>query len=47
MPFRHEIKHEINQRDPNKNVIYVTGETFGNELIKAINEKTNKRCCQE
>ena len=33
------IKHEINQRDPNKNVIYVTGETFGNELIKAINEK--------
>ena len=33
------IKHEINHRDPNKNVIYVTGETFGNELIKAITEK--------
>ncbi len=33
------IKQEITQRDPSKNVIYVTGEAFGNELIKAINEK--------
>jgi chromosomal replication initiator protein len=33
------IKQEISHRDPNKNVIYVTGEAFGNELIKAIDQK--------
>ncbi len=33
------IKQEINKRDPDKNVIYVTGESFGNELIKAIDQK--------
>ena len=33
------IKQEITHRDPGKSVIYVTGEAFGNELIKAINEK--------
>ncbi len=33
------IKQEILQRDPSKNVIYVTGEAFGNELIKAIDQK--------
>ena len=33
------IKQEINKKDPDKNVIYVTGESFGNELIKAIDQK--------
>ena len=33
------IKQEINKRTPDKNVIYVTGEAFGNELIKAIDQK--------
>lgn len=33
------IKHEVLQRDPRKNVIYVTGESFGNELIKAIDQR--------
>ncbi|MBE6851232.1 MAG: chromosomal replication initiator protein DnaA [Ruminococcus sp.] len=33
------IKHEILQREPNKKVIYVTGESFGNELIKAIDQR--------
>lgn len=33
------IKHEVLQRDPHKNVIYVTGESFGNELIKAIDQR--------
>lgn len=33
------IKHEIGNRTPDKNVIYVTGEAFGNELIKAIDQK--------
>jgi chromosomal replication initiator protein len=33
------IKHEIMRRDPEKNVIYVTGESFGNELIKAIDQR--------
>lgn len=33
------IKHEILSRDETKNVIYVTGEAFGNELIKAIDRK--------
>ena len=33
------IKQEINKRNPKKNVIYVTSEAFGNELIKAIDQK--------
>ena len=33
------IKQEISHRAPDKNVIYVTGESFGNELIKAIDRK--------
>ncbi|MBQ8927861.1 MAG: chromosomal replication initiator protein DnaA [Oscillospiraceae bacterium] len=33
------IKHQIMQDDPAKNVIYVTGEAFGNELIKAIDQR--------
>ncbi|MCQ2417094.1 MAG: chromosomal replication initiator protein DnaA [Oscillospiraceae bacterium] len=33
------ISHEMKQRDPNLNIIYVTGETFANEIIEAINQK--------
>ena len=33
------IRLEINRRSPDKNVIYVTGESFGNELIKAIGQR--------
>lgn len=33
------IKHEIMKANPDKNVIYVTGETFGNELIKSIDQR--------
>ncbi len=33
------IKQEIISRYPEKNVIYVTGESFGNELIKAIDQR--------
>lgn len=33
------IKHEIIRKDETKNVIYVTGESFGNELIKAIDQR--------
>ncbi|MBE6849218.1 MAG: chromosomal replication initiator protein DnaA [Ruminococcus sp.] len=33
------IKHEIIRRNPDKSVIYVTGEAFGNELIKAIDQR--------
>ena len=33
------IKHQIMKDTPDKNVIYVTGEAFGNELIKAIDQR--------
>ena len=33
------IKQEITGKNPERNVIYVTGEAFGNELIKAIDQK--------
>lgn len=33
------IKQEISKLAPDKNVIYVTGESFGNELIKAIDQR--------
>ncbi|MDE7121645.1 MAG: chromosomal replication initiator protein DnaA, partial [Oscillospiraceae bacterium] len=33
------IKNEINRNFPEKNAIYVTGETFGNELIKSIDKR--------
>ena len=33
------IKQEILNNSPEKKVIYVTGETFGNELIKAIDKR--------
>lgn len=34
------IKHEIVANDPQKNVIYITGESFGNELIKALDKRS-------
>ncbi len=33
------ISNEIKSRNPNTNIIYVTGETFANELINAIQQK--------
>ncbi len=33
------ISNEIKRRDPKTNIIYVTGETFANELINAIQQK--------
>lgn len=33
------IKHEIIKNNPDRNAIYVTGETFGNELIKSIDQR--------
>lgn len=35
----HAIAHEMKKRDPELNIIYVTGETFTNELIEAIQQK--------
>ncbi len=34
----HAIAHEVQQNYPNYNIIYVTSEEFGNDLIKGINE---------
>lgn len=34
------IEHEVKQRHPEYNVIYITGEAFTNELIKAISNKS-------
>ncbi len=33
------IEHEVRKNHPNMNVIYTTGESFTNELIKAVSEK--------
>lgn len=33
------IEHEVKKRNPEKNVMYVTCETFANELIKAITNR--------
>ena len=33
------IKHEMMNTNPDRNAIYVTGEAFGNELIKAIDQR--------
>lgn len=33
------ISHEVKSRNPNSNIIYVSGETFSNELITAIQNK--------
>lgn len=35
----HAISHEMKKRNPDLNIIYVTGETFTNELIEAIQQK--------
>ncbi len=34
----HAIAHEVKQNHPDYNIIYVTSEEFGNDLIKGINE---------
>lgn len=34
----HAIAHEVKQNHPEYNIIYVTSEEFGNDLIKGINE---------
>ena len=33
------ISHEMKKRNPQRKIIYVTGETFANELIEAISQK--------
>lgn len=33
------ISHEMKKKNPDLNIIYVTGETFANELIEAIHQK--------
>ena len=33
------IKHEVMKANPDRKAIYVTGETFGNELIKSIDQR--------
>ena len=35
----HAISHEMKKNNPNLNIIYVTGETFANELIEGIQLK--------
>ena len=37
----HAIGHRIWERNPNSRIIYITTETFTNELIQSISEKTN------
>ena len=37
------ISHEMKKRNPNLNIIYVTGETFTNELIEAIQKKDTSK----
>ena len=39
----HAISYEMKKRDPNLNIIYVTGETFTNELIEAIQKKETSK----
>ncbi len=35
----HAISHEIKQNNPDYNIIYVTSEEFGNDLIRSLDEK--------
>ncbi len=35
----HAIAHEIKQNNPDYNIIYVTSEEFGNDLIRSLDEK--------
>lgn len=35
----HAISHEIKQNNPSYNIIYVTSEEFGNDLIRSLDEK--------
>jgi chromosomal replication initiator protein len=35
------IGHALLQKDPSKNVVYCTGEVFGNEMIEAIQNRKN------
>lgn len=37
------IAHEIRERDPKKKVVYISSETFTNELISAIGDKSTKK----
>ena len=37
------ISHEMKKKNPYLNIIYVTGETFANELIEAIHQKRTPR----
>ena len=37
------ISHEMKKRNPNLKIIYVTGETFANELIEAIGNKDTSK----
>lgn len=34
----HAIAHEVKQKNPDYNIIYVTSEEFGNDLIRGIND---------
>lgn len=36
------ISHEMKRRNPNANIVYLNGETFTNELISAIENKTTQ-----
>lgn len=42
----HSIAHYINKVSPEKNVLYVTSETFTNELIEAIRNKNDNSISQ-
>lgn len=42
----HSIAHYINKISPDKNVLYVTSETFTNELIEAIRNKNDNSILQ-
>ncbi len=37
----HAIGHRMIERDPNARIVYITSETFTNDLIQSIQDKTN------